>query len=105
MKSVTHVEVEPGIEIVSVHGSTMYLKNGRLHREDGPAVIYADGGQCWHKDGKLHRIDGPARFTADGSKYWYVEDYICVTNKSFQVAAGLSDEDMAVMILKYGNVH
>lgn len=35
-------------------------KNGRLHREDGPAVIWEDGDQEWFINGVLHRLDGPA---------------------------------------------
>jgi hypothetical protein len=36
------------------------LKNGKLHREDGPAVEYADGSKKWYLNGKLHREGGPA---------------------------------------------
>jgi len=34
--------------------------NGKLHREDGPAVEYTDGSRLWYINGQLHRIDGPA---------------------------------------------
>jgi hypothetical protein len=53
----------------------------RFHRTDGPAIIWNDYHMSWHVDGRRYR-----------------------DNKSFQVAANLSDEDMLAMILTYGNV-
>lgn len=48
-------------------GTKQWLKDGKLHREDGPAVItYSDcyddeiRGMQWYQNGKLHREDGPA---------------------------------------------
>jgi len=35
-------------------GSEVWIKNGKLHREDGPAVIWYNGHQFWYKNGKLH---------------------------------------------------
>jgi hypothetical protein len=49
------------------------LKNGLLHREDGPAIEYADGYKAWYINGKFHRIDGPAIVGLDGYKSWYLE--------------------------------
>ena len=46
--------------------------NGRLHREDGPAVEYNDGRKSWYINGKLHRKDGPAVEYADEKKSWYI---------------------------------
>ena len=34
-------------------GVVSYLKNGKLHREDGPARIYKDGHKSWWLDGKI----------------------------------------------------
>lgn len=34
--------------------------NGKLHRDDGPAVIKSNGYQEWWQNGVLHREDGPA---------------------------------------------
>ncbi len=52
-------------------GSQRWFKDGKLHREDGPAIIDPDGRQTWYKDGNLHREDGPAIIHPDGTKYWY----------------------------------
>ena len=45
---------------------------GKLHREDGPAVEYADGGKEWYVNGQIHREDGPAAEYTKGNKYWYI---------------------------------
>jgi len=47
-------------------------KEGRLHRENGPAIIWKDGSMFWYKNGKLHRENGPASQYANGTNYWWV---------------------------------
>ena len=49
-----------------------YRLNGKLHREDGPAVERADGHKEWYVKGKLHRENGPAIEWANGDKEWSV---------------------------------
>jgi hypothetical protein len=75
-----------------------------LHRKDGPAIIYPDGAQDWYLNGKLHRTDGPAYVGASGYKEWYVIGKRKIKNSSYQKAAKLSNEDMLMITLKYGNV-
>jgi hypothetical protein len=53
-------------------GRKEWYLNGKLHREDGPAVEYPTGNKCWCKNGELHREDGPAIEHADGTKEWYL---------------------------------
>ena len=48
-----------------------YYKDGKLHRENGPALEYADGVKIWYKEGELHREDGPALEWSNGDKHWY----------------------------------
>ena len=81
-----------------------YNSDGDFHREDGPAVIYSSGKQEWWVYGILHRINGPAIIYSSGSQHWFVDGYRCRDNKSFQVAAKLTDEDMLMITLKYGDV-
>ena len=57
---------------VYIDGSKKWYLNGKLHREDGPAVVFADGSKHWYLNNKLHREDGPAIEGADGNKYWYL---------------------------------
>ena len=45
---------------VDKYGNKKYYLNGKLHREDDPAVEYANGDKYWYKNGKRHREDGPA---------------------------------------------
>ena len=59
------------VEVYANGGKWWYL-NGKLHREDGPAIEYAYGGEMWCLNGELHREDGPAIELANGSKEWYL---------------------------------
>jgi hypothetical protein len=60
--------------IVCPDGTQQWWQNGRLHREDGPAVIFPDGTQEWWLNGKLHREDGPAVIRPNGIQVWYIND-------------------------------
>ena len=51
-------------------GAQYWYQHGKCHRDDGPAVIKPDG-KYWYKHSKLHRDDGPARIWPDGRKHWY----------------------------------
>lgn len=53
-------------------GEKCWYLNGKLHREDGPAVEWADGSKYWFLNGQLHREDGPAVEWSDGTKHWYL---------------------------------
>jgi len=90
--------------VIDSDGNQRWLVNRKLHRVDGPAVIYADGEQQWRVHGRLHRTDGPAIICIDGTQYWYVNDQSHTNSKSYQGAAKLSDEEMTLLILKYGAV-
>jgi hypothetical protein len=54
-------------------GTKKWYKEGKYHREDGPAVEFLDGSKEWYREGKHHRLDGPAIEHKDGTKYWYKE--------------------------------
>ena len=53
-------------------GDKSWYLNGKLHREDGPAVEYSTGYKSWYLKNKLHREDGPAIEYSDGDKSWYL---------------------------------
>jgi len=63
-------EQEPVYDEIT--GSKMWKLNGKLHREDGPAVVGPKGLKEWYLNGKRHREDGPAVIKGDGSKYWFL---------------------------------
>ena len=54
------------------NGSKIWYLNGKLHREDGPAVEYDNGDKIWFLNCKLHREDGPAIEYVNGYKEWYL---------------------------------
>ena len=55
-------------------GDKRWALNGKLHREDGPAVECTNGHKVWWLNGKRHREDGPAVEYADGGKVWFLND-------------------------------
>mgnify|MGYP003332584576 FL=1 len=57
-------------------GHKEWYINGKLHREDGPAVEYANGDKRWYINDQLHRKDGPAIEYASGYKCWYINDQL-----------------------------
>lgn len=60
------------VEIYS--NSTVWLRHGKHHRTDGPAIEFTDGSVIWFHDGDRHREDGPAViYTSDGEE-WYFKD-------------------------------
>lgn len=38
--------------IVQLTDGIAYMQNGRIHREDGPAIIYNAGHKSWYYEGK-----------------------------------------------------
>jgi len=64
-----HREDGPAIEWTN--GTRSWRINGLRHREGGPAIEYADGSREWWLNGKHHREDGPAFEGADGHREWW----------------------------------
>ena len=62
---------ENGPAITWGNGSKGWYKNGQLHREDGPAMIHAHGDQEYYRNGQLHREDGPAIKWSNGVQEYY----------------------------------
>ena len=60
--------------VIHNNGTKFWYKNGRIHRDDGPAVESADGTKFWYKNGKIHREDGPAREYANSYKEYWLND-------------------------------
>ena len=59
---------------ICANGDKEWWLNGKLHREDGPAVEGANGDKWWYLNGNLHHEDGPAFETANGNKEWWLDD-------------------------------
>lgn len=95
---------EDGPAIIWGHGRQAWYQNGKRHRVDGPAVTMASGGKSWYLNGERHRVDGPAITWGNGDMVWYLNDERISSSKEYQKLAGLSDEAMSVLILRYGEV-
>ena len=54
-----------------IPNKTTWYRNGKLHRDDGPAVESANGTKAWYKYGRRHRSNGPAIIHPDGYKEWW----------------------------------
>ena len=59
---------------VQPDGYEEWWLNGKLHREDGPAIESAGGSKFWYLNGERHREDGPAVEYSNGSKFWWLND-------------------------------
>ena len=65
--------------------STMWFLNGKIHKEDGPAVE-STGTKIWMFHGAFHRLDGPARcygLNVIGSatiQYWIYDQILSEEN-------------------------
>ena len=67
-----HREDGPAVEFAL--GEKQWWINGLWHREDGPAIEWSDGTKEWYLNGKRHREDGPAAECVSGEKFWYLND-------------------------------
>lgn len=88
--------------VTTFHNRVKHTLNGKMHREDGPAVEFHNGELQWWINGKLHREDGPAIIKANGRAEWYwkgrkvsLDDWIIAMSKC-------DDEQATLLKLKYG---
>lgn len=65
MKSKFRITKETYIWTNENDEGVVHYKDGKEHREDGPAVELKDGTRKWFINGKLHREDGPAVIAID----------------------------------------
>lgn len=83
-------------------GTVYWVRSNEYHREDGPAIIESSGWVRWYINGKQHREDGPAVFAPDGTVFWFLEGLPIISSAAYQKYTGLSDNDMAQLVLTYG---
>lgn len=84
--------------------TTWKLPDGRLHREDGPAVIYETGEWEYYQHHQPHRIDGPALkyFVAGRWVYYWRLNGIHYSFDQWLEKTPISDEDKTLLKLEYG---
>ena len=70
----THLKKHPNFTgcLIDEDDDIAWYKNGKCHRENGPALELASGSKAWFKNGNCHRENGPAVEYADGDKRWYL---------------------------------
>ena len=79
-------------------GTKYWYLNGKLHREDGPAIEYANGIKVWCLNGKFHREDGPAFENVYGTVKWFLNDKEVSWREVFRLA---KTQEQQVRILCY----
>ncbi len=52
---------------------SVWYKNGRMHRDDGPAFVIDEKNCEWWVNGQLHREDGPAILSEACGNHWYIK--------------------------------
>lgn len=67
-------------------------------------MITKSGAEHWYQRGHLHRTNGPAIMNTNGGVFWYINGERIYFNEEYQLRAGLSDEELVMIILKYGNI-
>jgi len=89
-----------GLEYVKYHdGSEVWYKDGKRHRESGPAFKVPSGREVWYKGGKQHRLDGPAKRYFDGSVAYWIED-IKISKEDFDHAWTCPMKELPLLINK-----
>jgi len=66
-----HRDDGPAVE--NANGDLEWIIDGVRHREGGPAMTTTSGQESWWANGKLHRVDGPAYTHPDGSMEWWFD--------------------------------
>lgn len=62
-------------------------ENGEIGRDDGPATMYPSGTYCYFKNGKPHKEDGPACYdAATCTVKWYIKGNCYDTVAAFEKA-------------------
>jgi hypothetical protein len=65
---------------IVTENKTAFYKNGKLHKEDGPAIIWkyhvCSRKAEWFLNGKRHRVGGPAiEYQSGWCEYWEFGKY------------------------------
>lgn len=93
-----------GPAVIKYGNYKAWYLNGKRHNIGSPAVLYNNGSTTWYVNGDRHRVDGPAITFFSGDLFWFVNGKRCTSNDEFQDAAGISDRELALMVLRYGTI-
>ena len=98
----TYPEHIPDGQWIDGDGYEVWVKDGKWHRTDGPAVIRTDGLMQWRVDGFLHRDDGPAVVNPDGDIDWYFRGEWYNFEEWLDINSEITDSQKVFLKLKYG---
>lgn len=71
--------------VINSDDEVLFLKEGVIHREDGPAMLYKSM-IAYVKNGHYHRLDGPAIIKSDGVEEYLIEDKHYSSKKEWEAA-------------------
>jgi len=83
-----------------------YRSAGKYYHKSGYVVEkYVEDIITLRRDDEiLHRLDGPAFEGHNGDNEWWINDKIYTNFKDFQIAGCLTDDQITILILKYGEI-
>lgn len=58
-------------QVSVIGGEQRFLRDGVLHREDGPALVSREGDEHWYRHGLRHRVGGPAVTSRNGATRYF----------------------------------
>jgi hypothetical protein len=98
-----HLYNSPPNQIAIYKGDKITVNSDRKLESfnNDPALITTSGILYWFKNGRIHRNDGPAIIFPDGSYRWAIDGLFFSNKKLFQTYSKNTDEDMTALLLKY----
>ena len=83
--------------VLDSDGTKRWVLNGKLHREDGPAVEWPNGTKFWYLNNKWHREDGPAVERSNGTKQWFLNNKEVTWKEVFRNANGDLEKECRIL--------
>ncbi len=70
----------------------------------GLLELYTFDGKTYRDDSDCHRVDGPSIIFSNQKPVWIVDGIRCRTQEEYKHHARIFDEDISILILKYGDI-
>lgn len=81
----------------------IWTEDGICHDDDFDNMYMHDGRWCYDRK-IIHRIDGPAIIYRNDIVNWVVHGIHCQNWQKFQKVSKIFDEEISILILKYGSI-
>ena len=107
MSEVPHIDMNDPYDMPDGHwidnrGFEVWIKDGKYHRADGPAVITDCGAMVWCMHGKHHRTDGPAVLQDAAPPYWCLWGSAYSLEDWLVINTYITEKQKLFLKLKYG---